>query len=119
MFTDLSLSHSTGGSDALITVYTKYLMLEPNQLDSSQVTIDSSIGKETQFLFDYSQGEASVEAILSRPDGTTITKTNTMEYFEDSSFSLTRINIDGVATVSFLMLPDYRSTILEKKSTEH
>ncbi|XP_072025963.1 calcium-activated chloride channel regulator 4-like [Amphiura filiformis] len=84
-------------SDALITVFTKSVQLAPTQTDTSDVIIDASIGGDTQFLFDYSQGDASIEGTLTGPGGITITKTDS-EYVTDTDFSLTRITITGQAT---------------------
>ncbi|XP_072023134.1 calcium-activated chloride channel regulator 1-like [Amphiura filiformis] len=83
--------------DALITVFTKSVQLARAQSDTSNVIIDASIGGDTQFLFDYSQGDASIEGTLILPDGTTITKTDS-EYVTDTDFSLARITIAGQAT---------------------
>ena len=92
---------SIGASEALITLVSKFVRLQHLVAQTFTVTIDPSIGEDTQFIFDYNQGAASVDGILTGPDGTTITKADP-EYVEDENFGLTRITIPGTAEVRML-----------------
>ena len=86
-----------GASEALITLVSKFVRLQHSVAETFKVTIDPSIGEDTQFIFDYSRGADSVEGVLTGPDLTIIK--GDPEYVEDENFGLTRITIPGTAEV--------------------
>ncbi|XP_077866380.1 calcium-activated chloride channel regulator 2-like, partial [Saccoglossus kowalevskii] len=85
----------TNALDQSVQIYSNTILVDDRTTSTIDITVDSSIGRETQFIFSYLDSQA-VQITLNSPSGTVIDQSSSF-YVLDTTFQVVRISIPGTA----------------------
>ena len=91
----------------LLQIHSEWISLQPYGMRNFTVTLDTSIGLDTEVIINYAARNLSVNATLTSPEGRSFRPEP--QTAEDGAQRIIRIYIPGKATVRMQLVMDWQS----------
>ncbi|XP_006823722.2 calcium-activated chloride channel regulator 1-like [Saccoglossus kowalevskii] len=104
-----------GDPDVSVLIHSNAMSLNGGEVSTISITIDSTIGRGTEFLFNY-LGYQSIEVTLHAPNGSSVGEDSPF-YYTDITFQSITIKLPGTAEIGVWTISLYNPSVYSQSVT--